>query len=153
MALFLSTIINKRDKKGRVSVPAAFRIALSEESFSGIVLFRSLNLKALEGSGFARLKQVSESIDQYDLFSPTHNDLADCLFADAHLLAFDSEGRIMIPETLLGYAGIRDQVAFVGRGATFQLWQPEAFQAHQDAARQRLRENPIALNLGKAQHP
>lgn len=153
MTLFLSTIINKKDKKGRVSVPAAFRVALNEESFSGVVLFRSLNLKALEGSGFARLKQLSESLDQYDLFSPSHNDLADCLFADAQLLAFDSEGRIMIPEPLLEYAGIRDQIAFVGRGATFQLWEPTAFQAHQESARQRLRENPTSISLGKGKTP
>ena len=33
MALFLSTFINKIDKKGRVSVPATFRAALSEASF------------------------------------------------------------------------------------------------------------------------
>ena len=41
MALFLSTFINKVDRKGRVSVPAPFRAALIGQSFHGIVAFPS----------------------------------------------------------------------------------------------------------------
>ena len=49
MALFLSTHENKIDKKGRVSVPASFRAEMTEESFQGVVLFRSNVHACLEG--------------------------------------------------------------------------------------------------------
>ncbi|MEI8295850.1 MAG: division/cell wall cluster transcriptional repressor MraZ [Alphaproteobacteria bacterium] len=147
MALFLSTIVNKLDKKGRVSVPASFRSALEGEAFAGVALFRSLHLPTIEGMGSMRLQQLSESLDGNDIFAQSSHDLADCVFADAQMLGFDSEGRIAIPPAFLAYARIKEQLAFVGRGATFQIWDFEAFQEHQEKARQRLRDNPLALNL------
>lgn len=147
MPLFLSTIVNKLDKKGRVSVPASFRSVLEKEAFAGVVIFRSLHLPTLEGMGAGRLQQLSESLDGHDIFAQASHDLADCIFADAQMLGFDSEGRIALPAAFLAYACIQDQIAFVGRGATFQIWDPQAFQEHQEKARQRLRENPSAVNL------
>lgn len=157
MALFLSTFVNKIDKKGRVSVPAQFRTTLTsnqssligESSFSGIVVFRSLKHPALEGCSVDRMQRMSNSIDGLDLFSDAQDDLVSAIFADSHLLTFDSEGRVSIPEEFLKFANLTDQVAFVGRGATFQLWAPEVFQKIQNEARDRLkREGPgVRINL------
>ncbi|MBM3468634.1 MAG: division/cell wall cluster transcriptional repressor MraZ [Alphaproteobacteria bacterium] len=159
MALFLSTFINKIDKKGRVSVPASFRTTLSvgqanssdESSFSGIVVFRSLKHPALEGCSVERMQRLSKSIDSLDMFSDAQDDLVAAIFADSQLLTFDSEGRVSIPEDFLKFAGLVDQVAFVGRGATFQLWDPIVFQKVQEDARARLkREGPaVRLSLGE----
>jgi len=38
MALFLSTTVNKIDKKGRLSVPVQFRANIAVEGFQGIVI-------------------------------------------------------------------------------------------------------------------
>lgn len=155
MALFLSTFVNKIDKKGRVSVPASFRTSLSssqsslagEPAFSGIVVFRSLKHPALEGCGVDRMQRLSNSIDRLDLFSDAQDDLVSAIFADSHLLSFDSEGRVSIPEDFLKFAGLTEQVAFVGRGATFQLWSPEVFQKVQEDARVRLKREGPAVRL------
>ena len=159
MALFLSTFINKIDKKGRVSVPAPFRTSLSssqsssqsspinEPSFSGIVVFRSLKHPALEGCSVDRMQRLSNSIDRLDLFSDAQDDLVSAIFADSQLLSFDSEGRVSIPEDLLKFANLTDQVAFVGRGSTFQLWSPEVFKKIQDDARDRLKRDGPAVRL------
>src|SRR6516162_9477638 len=48
VALFMSTYVNKVDRKGRVSVPATFRTAIADQSFDGIVAFPSLDYEALE---------------------------------------------------------------------------------------------------------
>ena len=139
MALFLSTHLNKIDKKGRVSVPASFRTVLSAQSFQGVVVFRSFQLPAGEGFAMDRLERLSAQIDTLEPFSEGYDDLTASIFADAVSLAFDGEGRILLPETIMAHAQLTEQVAFVGRGATFQIWNPERFQAHQEAARERLR--------------
>lgn len=149
MALFLSTFINKIDKKGRVSVPATFRAALSKASFQGVAAFRSYKMSAIEGCDLDRMQRLSESVDNIDLFSQEHDDLAATIFADSQQLAFDSEGRIMLPKELLEHAGITDQACFVGRGATFQIWAPEVFKEHQEKARHRLKEQNTTLKLSK----
>src|ERR1051326_4243640 len=64
VALFLSTWVNKVDKKGRVSVPASFRATLAGQSFAGIVVFRSFRTAALEGSGIDRIEEMSARLDQ-----------------------------------------------------------------------------------------
>ena len=49
--------------------------------------------------------------------------------------AFDAEGRLMITDFIRDFTGIAGEVTFVGRADHFQLWQPEAFQVVQAAAR------------------
>ncbi|HUX80306.1 MAG TPA: division/cell wall cluster transcriptional repressor MraZ [Alphaproteobacteria bacterium] len=147
MALFLSTFINKLDKKGRVSVPAPFRLALTGQTFQGIVAFRSYKFSAIEGMGIDRMQRLSDSVDQLDLFSEAQDDLTATIFADAHMLAFDGDGRVMFPQALLEHAKIQDSVAYVGHGATFQIWNPEAFEVHQNEARKRVQGKQATLKL------
>lgn len=147
MTLFLSTFVNKIDKKGRISVPAPFRAALREDPFQGIVLFRSYKWATLDGCAMARMHQMSQSLDALDLFSEDQDAIATTIFADAEALNFDGEGRIMLPEAMMVHAGLQDQAAFVGRGPTFQIWKPEAFRAAQDNARQKIKDKGLTLPL------
>jgi MraZ protein len=147
MTLFLSTFMNRLDKKGRVSVPAPFRLALSGQAFQGVVVFRSYKSSAIEGMGMNRMERLSQSVDQLDMFSDVQDDFAATIFADSHMLAFDGDGRIVLPELLIKHAQIENNVAFVGRGATFQIWNGEAFEAHQEKARQRIQERQSTLKL------
>ena len=151
MTLFLSTFVNKLDKKGRVSVPASFRLAISGQAFQGIVAFRSYKLPAIEGMGIDRMQQLSNSMDQLDLFSDAQDDLTATIFADAQMLAFDGDGRVILQQILLEHAKIQDAVAFVGRGATFQVWNPDIFEAHQNEARIRVQKKQATLKL-RADH-
>lgn len=141
MSLFIGTFVNKIDKKGRVSVPATFRAALSNQSFQGIIAFRSYKVQALEACGMDRMELLSKSLDNLDVFSQDQDDLTAALFADSHQIPFDGEGRIMVPQDLLDYAKVAEQAAFVGRGKTFQIWMPEDFKRYQEETRQRLHQN------------
>lgn len=119
-------------------MPASFREVLSRQAFQGIVTFRSLHLTAIEGFGMDRMEQLSAQMDQFHMFSQVQDDWMASIFADAQQLPFDKDGRVILGEELKQYAQIKDKVAFVGRGPTFQLWNPDLFQEHQAAARQRL---------------
>lgn len=147
MSLFLSTFINKVDKKGRVSVPAPFRSALVEESFQGIVVFRSYRFDAIEACGLSRMGLLSERVDRLDLFSEDQDELTAAIFADAHQLSFDTDGRVMLPEVLTAHANIKDKVAFVGRGTTFQIWEPDYFKEHQEKARENILAKGATLKI------
>ncbi len=144
VALFLSTFVNKVDRKGRVSVPASFRAALAGQSFAGIIAFRSFKTAAIEGSGIDRIEEMSARLDALDQFSEENESLAS-IFADAQQLAFDGEGRIVLPQALAEHAGITDTAAFVGLGRTFQVWEPEAHKAHQAALRERAKRQGTTL--------
>ncbi len=148
MALFVSTFINKVDKKGRVSVPAPFRAALSQQTFQGIVVYPSFNHAALEGCGIDFLEELANATaSNYDLFSPEQDDLNTLIFSTSSQLAWDPEGRVILPEDVLAHANITEQAAFVGKGRTFQIWEPNALKAHQAEARARALVNRPQLSL------
>jgi MraZ protein len=144
VALFLSTFVNKVDRKGRVSVPASFRGALAAQSFNGIVAFRSFKSSAIEGSGIDRLGEMSARLDELEQFSEDYDSLS-WIFADSQQLQFDSEGRIILPPFMVEHAGITEDAAFVGLGRTFQIWEPEAYKRHQDEMRERAKRQGITL--------
>ena len=144
--------MNKVDRKGRVSVPASFRLALTGQNFNGIIAFRSLKLPALDASGIDRMEELSNRIDQLPEFSEDRDALSSIL-ADAEQLAFDGEGRIVLPEPLCQYAGISEAAAFVGRGRSFQIWEPQRFQAHQQEMRERARRQGTTLPPSRAAQP
>lgn len=144
MELFLSTYTNKVDRKGRVSVPATFRSCLATHRHPNIViLFPSLKSSYLDGSGIDYMDDLQSRLSQLDTLSDEHDELS-LMFADAHQLAIDGDGRIVLPEPLKDHAKIDDEAAFVGRGATFQVWEPGRFAAHRSASRERaLQQRPV----------
>jgi MraZ protein len=150
VALFLSTFVNKVDRKGRVSVPASFRTALAGQSFAGIVAFRSFKTAAIEGSGIDRIEEMTARLDTLDQFSEEYDSLS-ALFAEVQQLSFDSEGRVMLPEDFAKHAGIAESAAFVGLGRTFQIWEPEAHRRHQAEMRERAKRQGMTLPAMRAQ--
>jgi len=149
MALFLSTTTNKIDRKGRVSVPAPFRAALSGLPFQGIVAIPSFKYPALQCGGVDWLEQLSAGIGAYDFFSEEHDALTAALFANAQQLAFDGDGRIGLPAELAAHANIDGLAAFVGRGPTFEIWEPEAFRAYQAEATKRAAEQAMTVRASR----
>lgn len=149
MGLFLSTFVNKVDKKGRVSVPATFRTTLAQQTFQGIVAYRSFTAACVEGCGMDFMERLSDSAQDFDAFSAEQEDLSALIFADARQLAWDPEGRIVLPEDVMEHAGITDQCAFVGKGQTFQIWEPAAYKAAEAEIRARALKNRPTLPLRK----
>lgn len=148
MQLFLGSFLNRLDKKGRVSIPAPFRAALAGSAFSGVVAFPSFSKQAIEAGGIERMVRLSEGTDELPAFSAQQDDLAALIFASAHQLAFDGDGRVVLPEEFITHAGIGDQVQLVGLGKTFELWQPEAFKVFKAEAMRRAQANRPTLKLG-----
>ena len=155
MAALIGRHINKIDKKGRVSVPKPFRdsLAVSPEvsDFSGIYVYRSFKYPAIEGCGEAFIQRLITSLDDLDLFSDEQDDLAATLLENAHPLAYDPEGRVMLPKDLIEYAAIGSEAVFVGRGTRFQIWQPDAYEDHNAKAFERARSRGATLKLSPEQ--
>lgn len=147
MAVFLSTYVNKVDRKGRVSVPAQFRQSLAKTSTPGTVyVWPSLNHQALEGADQDYLDILSESLDSPDLDEDEREMIETFIFGKLMPLAIDNEGRFVLPQPLADFAGITEEAAFIGRRKTFQIWEPKALQAHEDTLRDQVVRRDISLS-------
>ncbi|MBT6441788.1 MAG: division/cell wall cluster transcriptional repressor MraZ [Alphaproteobacteria bacterium] len=148
MALFTGHIVNKVDKKGRVSVPAHFRAPLAGQSFHGIAAYPSPDgAAAIEGAGIEMLERLSQRFSNANPFSPEFRNARLALFSNVDQLPFDGEGRIMLPPRLVEKAGIDGQAAFVGLGDTFQIWEPATFEVARESAMERAFEELASLEL------
>lgn len=123
--LFMDTVVNKVDAKGRVSLPADYRM-VAKDANSEIVCYRSLTSPCIEGCLEDLLEKLAAEMENsLDFFSETQDDLSNLVFGDAKRYPFDSTGRIMLAEKLLKHAQITDKAVFVGKGRKFQIWNPE----------------------------
>jgi MraZ protein len=135
LALFTGHVVNKVDRKGRVSVPANFRNELAKLSFPGIVVFPSPDgLPALDGAGIDWLENLSANFGSANPFAPKLPKSRMALFGQVERLGFDPEGRVILTRGLMEHANISDTAAFIGMGDTFQIWQPDAGAAMLEAA-------------------
>src|ERR1700755_2722640 len=100
MALFLSTFEKQIDKKGRVSVPPTFRAVLAAQSFNGMIAYASFTNPCIEACGMERIEKLHAGIEALDPFSEERDAFATAILAGSTQMAFDSEGRVVIPEAL-----------------------------------------------------
>ncbi len=149
MALLVGRYVNKIDKKGRVSVPKPFRDAFKKKGFSGLYAYPLFKVPAIEACDEAFMARLSASLEDLDLFSDDHDDLAAVILENAHPLPFDPEGRIVLPPELLEFADITAQAVFVGRGGRLQIWDPDSYAKHNRQSFERARTRGATLRLRK----
>ncbi len=139
MEQFLSTFTNKIDRKGRVSVPAEFRAVLSARKSTRILLFPAVHYAAVEGAGDDYLAELDRQIASLPPLSQERDDLMFSIKPSIRSFQCDPEGRVVLAEDLIDHAGLSELVCFVGIGDSFQLWNPEAWRVHRQAALARSR--------------
>ena len=150
--LFMDTITNKVDAKGRVSLPSDYR-AIVKELSTEIVCYRSLNAPCIEGCLEDTLDKLATEIENStDFFSETQDNLTNLIFGDAKRFAFDSTGRIVLTEKLLQHAQISDTAVFVGKGRKFQIWNPENWAKEEARIRaEALKNRPVLRQSREAE--
>jgi MraZ protein len=168
MNRFVSTVINKLDAKGRVSVPAGFRDVLARDAYGGgsaqrevggsaastdgsaIYCYPSLDAPALDAGGEGLAKKIDALLDGLNDYSDERDQLSVALYGDVHLLKIDGDGRIVLPEALRQHMGLSTtgaaEVAFVGLGQKFQMWEPTRFDAFRAQAREKVRDHRKLLH-------
>jgi transcriptional regulator MraZ len=138
MDRFLSSAVNRIDAKGRVSVPAHFRSILQKRGNSDLYALRALDVAALDVGGMDLLDRYEQRIALEDSFLQTADDMSFFCHGDGAFLKIDQDGRITVSDFIREHTGITTDVAFVGRGHFFQIWEPEQFSAYRAEARARL---------------
>jgi MraZ protein len=143
---FLSTTMSRLDAKGRVSIPAAFRLVLEADGYPGLFMHPALDLPALEAGGNQLLAGIDGLISRYPPYSEARDLISTALLGASEHLKPDPEGRIVLPERFKAHAGITRDVVFVGLGERFRLFSPEVFGAQEAEAKAKLRALKASLS-------
>ncbi|MGB7288209.1 MAG: hypothetical protein WBC71_14870, partial [Salaquimonas sp.] len=103
-------------------------------------LIMSVEHPVAEAGGPDFMNANLERLSQMDQFSEEYEMWSFCLLGDADEIKVDSEGRIILTDHIRAHTGITDEVAFVGRGHFFQIWEPSRFQTYRENARAKVRD-------------
>jgi len=120
-------------------VPAHFRAIVQKRGYDQLYAVRSLETPALDVGGPDLLDAYEKRIAQEDPFLQTADDMSFLYYGDGAFLKLDQDGRITVTDFIRDHTGITTDVAFVGRGHFFQIWEPSRLETHATEVRERLR--------------
>jgi MraZ protein len=145
MTQFVGTHFGKLDRKGRISVPAPFRAELEAAATSHLVFRISHQHPCIEARSRAVFQHMLDSILALEHFSEDREILEAGLIADSSMLRIDGEGRLVLPEGMVEETRLTENVAFLGKGDRFEIWDAEAAKKHVADAKARVREKRLTL--------
>ncbi len=152
MLLFLSTYINKIDKKGRVSVPAPFRSELERGQSNSFIVFPNPEQPCIDAWDRDRIGRYARDRDGFDPDSPEYATVSHVLL-NSRSVTFDGEGRVSLPDDMIDNIGIDDEVVFAGLGETFQIWSPAQFEAYTAQSQQTIDTSPRRIRISPSTGP
>jgi MraZ protein len=129
MDRFVANFTLRLDAKGRVSIPASYRAVLARDGFEGLYCYPALDQPAVDAGGNALLADIEQLITSYPPYSDERDTLSMALYGTSETLKIDSEGRVILTDSLKAKAGITGEASFVGLGHKFQIWEPGRFRA------------------------
>lgn len=111
------------DDKGRLTIPAKYRIQL-HEAIVARGLDRNLVLYPL-----SEWQQFAQKLKQLPITDPNARALQRLFFSGAQDVSPDRQGRILLPAYLREYAGIESDVVIAGMESYIEIWNPESWTA------------------------
>jgi len=116
------------DMKGRVFVPTKLRFQLGERVWLVKGVDPCLSIFTQE----AWMEYTRAYISNRDRKDEKARKLQRHVFGGSFEIEIDRQGRINLPQTLIGYAGIDKDVVFVGCNDYVELWSAEAYEKEMD---------------------
>jgi MraZ protein len=111
------------DIKGRVAIPAKFR----EELKAGAIITRGLD-RCLFLFGVKEWETLIQKLLSLPLSQANSRAFVRLMLAGAAQVEFDNQGRILIPEYLRNYAGLKKQVIITGLYSRVEIWDNELWE-------------------------
>jgi MraZ protein len=146
--IYRGTFEHALDAKHRLTVPSKFRAALA----GGVVLAASPETTAAAPRSIAIWTPdayeayTSAALAGLSPISPEARDLRRFFFNYSHDTELDSANRVMIPPSLMDYAGLDREVVVVGSGECLEVFDRPKYAGYSDDVLSRVPD--IAAKLG-----
>ncbi|MEK7118785.1 MAG: division/cell wall cluster transcriptional repressor MraZ [Patescibacteria group bacterium] len=123
--MFIGEYIHGLDDKKRLSVPVRFRKELGKKAVVTLGLNKCLSLYPTKGwAQFAyKLSKLSVGKSEDRGFSRT-------VLSGAFEVDIDSIGRILIPDTLKDYAGLKEKAVLTGAYDRVEIWDESIWKSY-----------------------
>ncbi len=139
--MFVGQYNHSMDAKGRVALPAKFRAELK----------KAVVTKGLDNCLFVYPKKewdkMAEKLAALPVAKSNTRAFSRLMLAGAMEIEFDKQGRIILPEYLRNFAGLKKNVVVAGLYNRLEIWDQEAWIKYQNQMEKN--SNEIAENLNE----
>jgi len=118
------------DGKRRVSIPSDWRDVSGESVF---YVLRGIGESCLYFFAESLMREKLARLTSVSVTNANAQRAMRSIFASACRVVVDAHGRVRVSDSLLDYAGIRDQAVLVGVAGRFELWNPETWNTLQQS--------------------
>jgi MraZ protein len=134
MASFKGQAEYSVDSKGRVAIPARMRSALNPEANNSFTITRGFEQCILLFPLDEWAKREAE-IARLNTYRSEARSFVRTIMRWADEVTLDGQGRIVVPKSLIAFAGLEDAVLIIGVLDRIEIWNPNVFaaQAEQEA--------------------
>jgi MraZ protein len=141
--MFRSHFTHTLDNKGRVSIPAEYRVELQTDIARPPFLSKGEDCLCLYPDAY--WADYEQRMIDAASFDPDGEALMRLTIAGASPCPVDRAGRILIPQKLREHAKLEREVVFAGLGYFIQIWSPSLFA--EDEARTWARSRDLRRSL------
>jgi len=124
--MFLGEYLHSIDQRGRLALPKKIR---TEISGNELVLARGFEKCILVYTRADWERETGKEL-QLPISDKKGREIKRYLFSGAELAEIDKVGRVLIPQLLKNYAGIEKEVAVLGAGDHFEVWEPQVWRQY-----------------------
>ena len=121
-AMFLGEFVHTIDDKGRLTVPAKFRVDLA----AGLVITRGID-RCLAVFPMAEWKRLAAQVSALPITDRRARAFRRLVFANASDAIPDKQGRVLIPPRLREYADLDSEVVVTGLNTYIEVWNLDAW--------------------------
>jgi len=130
MTFFTSEFECKLDAKGRMVLPARIKSQLPEGESQELVIRRGFE-PCLILYPMVEFKKVFSKISGLNEFNAEYRKLQRNFLSGVVTVELDSNGRFLLPKSMLAYAQIDKEAMLVGTGNKVEIWNPSIYEKHQ----------------------
>lgn len=127
--MFLNQYHHSFDDKGRLTIPARFRILPAEGAF--VIRGFDKNLMVLPPDAF---RVIADRLNSLSITDTSARILRRNILGNAQQVVPDGAGRILLTQNLREFAGLENDVVFVGVGDYFEIWSASLWQEQETLA-------------------
>jgi len=127
--LFYGEFEARLDAKGRLVLPARIKAALPAESESNLILTRGFE-PCITLHPLSEWNKILERVTALDEFNEEFRNFQRNYLRGNAEVELDSNGRFILPKSMMKYANIDKEVIVVGVGKRVELWDPETYNAY-----------------------
>lgn len=125
--MFRGVNIIQLDEKGRLTIPTRYR-ELLQDAEGTLVATIETEARCLLLYPLPDWEKIETKLEALPSFNRAARRIQRLLMGHATELELDNSGRVLLPQTLRDYAGLKKSVVLLGQGKKFELWDENVWQ-------------------------